>query len=416
MTAMHKVSIGNKLNRFYAAGVAALIFFYLVVFNLSQISTENDNSARRLAVVSPYYFSQFGETEETVIEVNPLLTLYRSYDRLPAFVQIRLDENWRGTQNFYFENGEEYIVFAAAAREGSGDTYYAIENVALFENEERGYSTELGIFVVGVLIISAIFGLVVRAGNQLARPFIAFAEELNTPTGKTFGELSTKDERTYETELIANALDQYRARIDEAIRREQSFTRYVSHELRTPMTVIRGAVSILRKRNGDHVEKQCDRISDATANMEKLMQTFLNLARRREEGNEQVIVSAEYLDSVISEIQHAVTRESIEFTCQQLGDVKLEADALLLSVVVQNLVLNAVNCTEEGRVNLFVDDEKLQVIDSGVGLGEKARGYEGFGVGLKLVEDICQRYGWRFELSENITSGCTATVYFDRSA
>ncbi|MCV6589189.1 MAG: hypothetical protein OIF57_09190 [Marinobacterium sp.] len=41
------------------------------------------------------------------------------------------------------------------------------------------------------------------------------------------------------------------------------------------------------------------------------------------------------------------------------------------------------------------------MIDNGVGLSAQARGYEGFGIGLKLVEDICARYNWHFSLTEN---------------
>jgi len=52
------------------------------------------------------------------------------------------------------------------------------------------------------------------------------------------------------------------------------------------------------------------------------------------------------------------------------------------------------------------------VIDTGVGLGEKARGYEGFGIGLLLVHDICNKYNWRFSLQNNEDAGCCASILF----
>ena len=41
---------------------------------------------------------------------------------------------------------------------------------------------------------------------------------------------------------------------------------------------------------------------------------------------------------------------------------------------------------------VFVSEKMVEIIDNGVGLNEKPRGYEGFGIGLQIVNDICQRY------------------------
>lgn len=52
------------------------------------------------------------------------------------------------------------------------------------------------------------------------------------------------------------------------------------------------------------------------------------------------------------------------------------------------------------------------MIDTGIGLDNKPRGYEGFGIGLTIVKDICNKYAWQFSLENNKTQGCIASVKF----
>ena len=83
-----------------------------------------------------------------------------------------------------------------------------------------------------------------------------------------------------------------------------------------------------------------------------------------------------------------------------------------MTVVLQNLLKNAIACSENGRVTLLVNEYQIEVIDDGLGLDTKPRGYEGFGIGLVLVRDICRKYNWQFSLENNLGKGCTAKVAF----
>ncbi len=76
-------------------------------------------------------------------------------------------------------------------------------------------------------------------------------------------------------------------------------------------------------------------------------------------------------------------------------------------------MINALNCSQQGHIAVFLNQEQLQIIDNGIGLESETRGYQGFGIGLVIVQDICQRYGWTFELTNNQIKGCTATVCFE---
>ena len=75
---------------------------------------------------------------------------------------------------------------------------------------------------------------------------------------------------------------------------------------------------------------------------------------------------------------------------------------------------NAINCSVEGNVSLFISPQRIDVIDNGVGLDAQPRGYEGFGIGLNIVRDICEKYHWQFDINNNQGDGCTASVVFSQ--
>ena len=210
------------------------------------------------------------------------------------------------------------------------------------------------------------------------------------------------------------SLNNYRSRIRELLAREKSFTRYVSHELRTPMTVVKGALSILRKQDNEQALKQAQRIHQAIEQMEQLTQTFLLLARNEDRAELKVRVDSTFIEKLSRDIENKskVNQTHVEFNLQQAFSLPVEP--LLLYSAIHNILLNAVNSTLQGEVEVTLNEHGVIVVDNGVGLEETARGYEGFGVGLLLVKDICEKYHWQFSLAENINhKGCIATIQFD---
>jgi signal transduction histidine kinase len=77
---------------------------------------------------------------------------------------------------------------------------------------------------------------------------------------------------------------------------------------------------------------------------------------------------------------------------------------------VNNLLLNAVNFTQQGFIDVKLTPTEFTVRDTGIGIPPKdlSRIFErryrgaqsrGLGLGLYLVSRICQRLGWSIETS-----------------
>ncbi len=378
---------------------------------------EDANSAERLKVNAPYYFKHYALKPNESKQVNPLTTIYAGYEALPESIRTKISADWLGYDSFYFNDVtvDEIAIYSVKTQDGT--VMYAIEKVAQIEVSNLDMLMLMGLIVsVGLMTIIIVTYLSIRMTNRLSQPFIDIAEQLTH--GHDVDDLSpvtTAKETSFESELILDSINQYRKRIKNLIKREQNFSRYISHELRTPMTVIKGSLSVLRKKVRTNqpfdMAAQTTRIDDAVLDMEKLTQAILTLSREQE-YQQLVTIDQELLATLTDKCQMLADKNKVTLSMSLSQTFTLPVEANLLAVLTQNLLNNAINCSIDGEVKLVINTKGLSVIDNGVGLSAKPRGYEGFGIGLNIVRDICQRYGWQFDLRDNEGAGCTAKVSF----
>ncbi|MNP61809.1 Osmolarity sensor protein EnvZ [compost metagenome] len=104
-------------------------------------------------------------------------------------------------------------------------------------------------------------------------------------------------------------------------------------------------------------------------------------------------------------------------------------NATFLQSVMGNLLRNAAHYTDGGYIRLSLQPNGFSVEDSGVGIpeeqreamfqpfvrGDERRG-EGLGLGLSLVQRICDDQGWRVTLTATAPHGCRFQVDLSQSA
>ena len=206
--------------------------------------------------------------------------------------------------------------------------------------------------------------------------------------------------------LIVEALNTYRSALALQLQKEKSFTRYISHELRTPMTIIKGAISNIRQKQPNVEPTLIDKVERATDQMEALTQTLLLLARDTDLDRDITEVNRTFIAQICDDLSHTITSHRINFSWQLSQTFTIHCNPLLFKVILLNLLKNAFACSIQGNVELRIEREDATLVDDGVGLNAKPRNYDGFGMGLTLVEDICRKYGWIFAIENNATKGC----------
>ena len=100
-------------------------------------------------------------------------------------------------------------------------------------------------------------------------------------------------------------------------------------------------------------------------------------------------------------------------------------DRAALTVVLANLLRNAVASTNAGRVTIRTSTGAVEVADTGSGIaaadlphvfdrfyrGRGSEGREGHGLGLAIVKQICDQNGWRIEFQSEIGHGTRALLF-----
>ena len=410
--------IAKKISRVYQFVALIILIIYAVIFKLAILGTENKISLHHLSITAPHHFQQYQQGATGTLVIDPLLTLYDDYQQLPHLVKRRLNESTVGLESFHFEDDSELAVLAESISTPMGEKkVWAVFNIDATEwNDESFILIEVVLFALGILIFLTAGIAIKKIAERIAKPFEDCAEKLNCPQSDDFSLIKVSGEASLELINMASSINAYRSRIARALSREKNFTRYISHEIRTPMTVIKGCLSLLKRDLAQPQEKQINRISDAVNEMENLTNVFLLLARQEDLKPNEVDINLAFITDITDLQQHLIAANNNQLTILIDETLKLDAEPLLIETLIKNLTMNAINCTEQGTIIVKVNQSRLSVIDTGIGLDAKPRGYDGFGIGLTLVKDICKRYNWHFSLSNNETgTGCCATVTFQES-
>jgi signal transduction histidine kinase len=233
------------------------------------------------------------------------------------------------------------------------------------------------------------------------------------------------DKANSEVQILAGALQHFIERVNQFLHRERNFTRNASHELRTPLAVMRANLDSLQRRTADQPDLAVplERMQRTVRDMEKLLETLLILAREDESRlpREAIIVN-DLVAERIEQVQRAADNSRVEVKMQADSLVQLQAPPKVLSIVIDNLLRNAINYTEQGEVVVHIRDDGVSVRDTGPGMSEELlqRVFEpfergessarGFGLGLTIAKRLCDRFGWTISMQSKLGAGTTANL------
>lgn len=272
-------------------------------------------------------------------------------------------------------------------------------------------------FLVIAAVVGALgalgFGLGVFVMRRAVAPVVQLAKVVSEID---LEHLSAGDHRLMESSrfgsdevgVLAGAIEATLERISAFVARERYFTGSASHELRTPITVITGALELLEQSDLSPDDmKAVDRLRRATLEMKSTIEMFLCIAREADDGlyGEQFPV-APLVSQAIDQQRYMLNGKSIEVDVESLAAPVVSGHPQAFLIAVNNLVRNAFEQTlvGQGPITVLIREHELLVTNSlssedvGPLTAAGSSPSNGYGLGLGIVQRLCERNGWAFAL------------------
>ncbi len=215
------------------------------------------------------------------------------------------------------------------------------------------------------------------------------------------------------------------------------FVSMVSHEFKTPLTSIRLTADLIMKYNHRMTEQQLtchiEKIQAQVTQLDQLLETILLFNRSQSKGLElrfETIDVKEFLNRLIQDMQTlAGERHIIHF--ELVGDdFTYEIDRQLTSILICNLISNAVKYSPKGgtvevKVECRLNSIDISVKDRGIGIpadeiphlfenfyrAKNVGTISGTGLGLSLIKKIVDLYGGHIHIESTLNIGSTFKVH-----
>lgn len=278
--------------------------------------------------------------------------------------------------------------------------------------------------VVLILLVAAITWLVVLQVVSPVRMASRIAARLAT------GELDQRMRVDGEDDLarlansfngMATSLQRQITRLEDLSRFQQRFVSDVSHELRTPLTTVRMAADILHSSRAGFppdVARSSELLQAQLQRFESLLSDLLEISRFDAGVASLDLEPLDLLASVAGVMDGlapiaAARGSALTVLSPPDGDFLVEADRRRVSRILRNLLANAIEHGEGGRIDItLVADEaavSVGVRDHGVGLQpgdadrvfdrfwradpSRSRGSGGSGLGLSIALEDAKLHG-----------------------
>lgn len=313
---------------------------------------------------------------------------------------------------YEFESAELHVAVIQPVK--SSQNVFIVFDVAGIEAE----SSEDWWWLIGITgVVGALGFLGFGLGVIVMRKALAPVTQLAKVVGKINPEQLTDDDYKRieaskfgddEVGVLARTIEQTLERISAFVERERYFTGAASHELRTPITVITGALELLELSTLSNSDKKIlARLKRANVDMKTTIEMFLCLARETDDGlyDEQFFVMP-LVNKAIEQQRHLLNGKSIELDIGQLANPKIYGHPPAFFITVNNLIRNAFEHTllEQAKITILIKEDELVITNqlnirhdkSKVSIEDAT--FQGYGLGLGIVQRLCERNDWSFSL------------------
>ena len=211
--------------------------------------------------------------------------------------------------------------------------------------------------------------------------------------------------------------------LHQKIKQVEDFVHDTAHELNTPITALSMSVSrALQKQTYD--EKILKNISISTKQLFDMYTALSYLSFESKPHNETLLDVALVLEKSVSYYKELSESKKVELSVE-MEPFEFKIDETKLSMLFGNLINNAIKYSyPNSTIEMYLKGGVFSIRDHGIGIEREkfSKIYErynretnyagGFGIGLSIVQKICQEYGIRMDVSSEKERGACFTLSF----
>lgn len=435
---MLNFSFRNRIAFNYIISTALLIFvvffaiFTIVKYSVyshinSDIKSEVDKHLTEIEIKGDHiglnHDDEWKEREHNTVAVNPVFIQF--YDAKGNINEK--SPNLKIHNLHFYKNHHDHELFDTKF---VNKTIRQIQVPIYYQSEKKGYlvvamsledaqmvlhnlsKTLLITYPLILLVLFLIARLIAGRSIKPVTSIIDTAGRITKDNLKSRIELpENKDELHKLSQTINHLLD----RIEDTIEREKQFTSDASHELRTPLAVIKGTLEVLirKPREKQEYEEKINFCISEVNRLNHLVDQLLLLARfenqKKNIQNELVHLNSLLLDN-IARFSDKIISKKIQVETKLNEDFYIKSDSYLVSIILSNIISNAIKYSKEnGTINIILSEENgvinCCISDTGIGIisedlnkifnsfyRSEATSHpeiKGTGLGLSIVKRLC---------------------------
>jgi signal transduction histidine kinase len=414
----------------YILSVSIIIVSTLLVFFIWKGTTIFDKGTDipiifMMDAMSEDYIAEYQLDRSTPMPKDEDFVFYVETEQMPQHLALYISKNssWTGFRSIELSN-RNYLIgrtklnaddFLTIAYHKTDDSELSI-SVNAYLNE----AFEPLLWAVIVTFVLSIF-MIVYMTLKFIRPLRELKDwtsQLNKSNRITNVPNFTFEELNGLANTLAESLNENLRLIE----KDKFFLRAASHELRTPISVSSVNVELMNmyleiQNISPKLTVPLLRIENAVKDMQQLSETLLWLDH---EGGSS-IESTQFdlksaINTIVSDSRYLLTNKNVDITIN-CENSNITCNFPSFKIVLGNIVRNAMQYTSNGIIEISLDKKMALIknVDSNetpVNAVNVDNSDYGYGLGLILVEKICNKGNWKYSTS-NIVGGREVQILFE---
>jgi two-component system OmpR family sensor kinase len=210
----------------------------------------------------------------------------------------------------------------------------------------------------------------------------------------------------------------------ESIEMMNRFIQDTTHELNTPISTILTNLELIETIHNCSAKKEMQRIEIASKTLSRIYDdlTYLRLNHNYNRDIKSIDLSILVSERLLY-FASSIESKDIELKREIDDNISIEIDRDDAIRLIDNLISNAIKYNRVGgSLSVEISQNSLIIGDSGIGIApneldsilerfKRANSSEGgFGIGLHIVDEIVQSYGFRLEIDSQLNRGTEVII------